>query len=755
MHLKHICCVYKNPFKKPEEAMKFQKMFQILVGVMLLSSLILLPTNSLASASVARQAEIPADGEFVPGELIVGIKESGLRSASANVRSIAASVNAEIASVAINNSFYVVRFNSESDLEANMQAFAAMPGVAYVERNGIVSVSAEDNDVTREGTVDVTGTEADNSVGGDSVGDDSVSDDSVSGPNIDSDITSETVSALVYKPNDPLKGNQWYLDRILYYMAPAPVSTANVPCVVILDTGVNYNHPDLAGKVYQGVDIVGSGTVPNSDMDPMDEHGHGTRAAGVIAARAGNGVGIAGISPFSNILAVRVLGADGKGTYADIANGILWANSATASNCGGQVPKIYNFSLSGEQDNSAISAALATARGMGRLIIASAGDINPKPLFPAANVSAFGVASSDNNDKRSYKSNFDQPTLPWLDFVAPGYDIYTTTLVPGDPSTLYAREKGDVTLSSAIAAGAAARVWAAYPSYSADWVMSRLQNTADVTAGGFATAVKRLNLARALGYTKIVLQGQIFDARTSGPLTKATVTVLSSANKRICAIVTNESGFFTCQLPAKGNYSITVKKSKYITLSQSFTKVTKSIFTANQALSPVIGTGTSGDWGVTILWKGWQPFDTIGKEFDLWVVKYSGAKKCYSPREKTVVNKYILPGIDSFGIGQTENIRIKKAFRLPLQVWVSLWDGPTADGYAWPSASRLTGSGLTAVIYKNNKIVARLNVPTSPTASTSDLWYLGIIDPAKGTWKLANKIFTDNSAPACMIVSKP
>jgi thermitase len=738
MHLKHICCVYKNPFKKPEEAMKFQKIFQILVGVMLLSSLVLLPTTSLASASVARQAAIPADGEFVPGELIVGIKESGLISASANVRSIAASVNAEIASVAINNSFYVVRFNSDADLEANMQAFAAMPGVAYVERNGIVSVSAEDN-VTRDGAVGVTSTEADSSVG----------DDSVSDSNTDKDITSDNISALVYKPNDPLKGYQWYLDRILYYMAPAPVSTAYVPCVVVFDTGVNYNHPDLVGKVFQGIDIVGG------DTDPMDEHGHGTRAAGVVAARAGNGLGITGISPFSNILAVRVLGADGKGTYSDIANGIVWANSATASNCGGQDPKIYNFSLSGEQDNSAISAALATARGKGRLIIASAGDINPKPLFPAANVSAFGVASSDNNDKRSYKSNFDQPTLPWLDFVAPGYDIYTTTLVPGDPSSLYATEKGDVTLSSAIAAGAAARVWTAYPSFTADQVTSRLQNTADATAGGFATSVKRLNLARALGYTKIVLQGQIFDASKSGPLAGASVTVLSSAKKRICAIVTNASGFFTCQLPVKGNYSITVKKSKYITLSQAFTKVTKSIFTANQALSPVMGTGTSGDWGVTILWKGWQPFDTIGKEFDLWVVKYSGAKKCYSPKEKTVVNKYILPGIDSFGIGQTENIRIKKAFRLPLQVWVSLWDGPTADGYAWPSSSRLTGSGLSALIYKNNKIVARLNVPSSPTTSTSDLWYLGIIDPGKGTWKLANKIYTDNSAPVCMTVSKP
>jgi thermitase len=70
--------------------------------------------------------------------------------------------------------------------------------------------------------------------------------------------------------------------------------------VAVIDTGVDYTHEELIGKVIPGHDYV------DDDNDPMDENGHGTAVAGIIAAKANNGRGIAGISPRSMIYAIRV-----------------------------------------------------------------------------------------------------------------------------------------------------------------------------------------------------------------------------------------------------------------------------------------------------------------------------------------------------------------------------------------------------------------------------------------------------------------
>ena len=82
-----------------------------------------------------------------------------------------------------------------------------------------------------------------------------------------------------------------------------------------LDTGVNYNHVNLAGAYRGGYDFV------NNDPDPMDDHGHGTATAGVIAS---NHTTRRGISPKVNLLAIKVLDSNGAGTWSGLAAGINW-----------------------------------------------------------------------------------------------------------------------------------------------------------------------------------------------------------------------------------------------------------------------------------------------------------------------------------------------------------------------------------------------------------------------------------------------
>ncbi|KUK41326.1 MAG: Peptidase S8 and S53 subtilisin kexin sedolisin, partial [Clostridia bacterium 62_21] len=124
-------------------------------------------------------------------------------------------------------------------------------------------------------------------------------------------------------PNDPLLGMQWGLTDAVYGVGAEQAwqYTQGSPGVVVavLDSGVDYNHPDLAGRVAKGYDFV------NSDGDPMDDNGHGTHVAGIIAAVTNNDEGIAGIAPGVKIMAVKVLDAAGVGTTSTIVSGIDYA----------------------------------------------------------------------------------------------------------------------------------------------------------------------------------------------------------------------------------------------------------------------------------------------------------------------------------------------------------------------------------------------------------------------------------------------
>ena len=115
-------------------------------------------------------------------------------------------------------------------------------------------------------------------------------------------------------------GDQWSLPKIGWDQAYGVVNPGGSAKVAVLDTGINASHPDLAGNVVAGTSIL-DGT--NGESDP---NGHGTAMAGIVAARTGNGAGIAGVGYAGvKVMPVTVLAADGTGTDSDVIQGVVWA----------------------------------------------------------------------------------------------------------------------------------------------------------------------------------------------------------------------------------------------------------------------------------------------------------------------------------------------------------------------------------------------------------------------------------------------
>ena len=114
------------------------------------------------------------------------------------------------------------------------------------------------------------------------------------------------------RSNDSLRGRQWSLDRLRAEQVWRKSKGRGV-VVAVIDTGVQADHPDLKGRVLKGRDFV------ERDRNAADRNGHGTHVAGVIAAKAGNRRGIAGLAPKARILPVRVLNSAGAGNTADVS----------------------------------------------------------------------------------------------------------------------------------------------------------------------------------------------------------------------------------------------------------------------------------------------------------------------------------------------------------------------------------------------------------------------------------------------------
>ncbi|MFI7598548.1 S8 family serine peptidase [Actinoplanes sp. NPDC049681] len=204
-------------------------------------------------------------------------------------------------------------------------------------------------------------------------------------------------------PNDPAFSGQWGIEKAGVDAAWDRTRGRGGVVVAVVDTGVKAL-PDFSGRLLTGHDFV------NDDSNATDDNGHGTMAAGVIAAAGNNGTGIAGICWFCKILPVKVLNSQGLGTYSAIAEGIRWAADNGAD--------IINLSLGGADDSRVLRDAVAYATGKGVVVLAAAGNEgSAAPHYPAAIPAAIAVGASTPGDARYSWSNYGSS---WVDIAAPG-----------------------------------------------------------------------------------------------------------------------------------------------------------------------------------------------------------------------------------------------------------------------------------------------------------------------------------------------
>lgn len=179
--------------------------------------------------------------------------------------------------------------------------------------------------------------------------------------------------------------------------------------IAILDSGINREHPELAGRVLAGHDFI------NGDDDPADDHGHGTHVAGIAAAALNNGQGSAGICPQCMILPVKVLDSGNKGTWGSVAAGIYYAVDQGA--------RAINLSLGATVSSRTLEEAISYAEAHDVLVVASAGNAaSTTPYYPAALPYVIAVGATNDSDVQWPLSNEGDH----LDLSAPGYRIYST-----------------------------------------------------------------------------------------------------------------------------------------------------------------------------------------------------------------------------------------------------------------------------------------------------------------------------------------
>jgi len=299
--------------------------------------------------------------------------------------------------------------------------------------------------------------------------------------------------------------------------------------VAVIDTGVDYNHPDLADNIWINPceDINGNGIVdpedfndvddacpneqPNGfiddirgydfaesadlngdgdytdpldakDPDPMDIHGHGTHVAGTIAAVA-NDIGISGVVPLGKIMPVKIFGK--KVSSMSVSNAIAYAvdnGASVLSNSWG-----YRFGI---EDKLTADAILYAVSKDAVVVFAAGNDDTDIKHFPGAQLEVVGVAATDSNDKRAGFSNYGS----WVDISAPGVDILSLRgkdfiMHQGDGSAQIVDDKYYIASGTSMAAPHVAGVMALVRSLHPDW------NNAQVIGQviGYADPIDHLN----------------------------------------------------------------------------------------------------------------------------------------------------------------------------------------------------------------------------------------------------------------------
>ncbi|CAG0999421.1 serine protease [Methanosarcinales archaeon] len=256
-----------------------------------------------------------------------------------------------------------------------------------------------------------------------------------------------------YTPNDPKWDLQWGARKIYAPDAWDYQKGSTGITVAVLDTGVDYNHEDLSGRVIKGWNFI------NNNSDPMDDVNHGTHVSGIIGAIMDNNKGIAGVAQVS-ILAVKI--GDQYQPYPDLtAKGIRYAANNSA--------KVISMSFGWAYDYDEVRSATEYAWSRGSLLVAASGNEGSGVIrYPANYTDVIAVGATDSSDQRAWFSNYGAK----LELVAPGVNINSTIR-----NNQYENKSG-TSMAAPHVSGVAALIWSQNPTFSNQKVREVLRDTA-------------------------------------------------------------------------------------------------------------------------------------------------------------------------------------------------------------------------------------------------------------------------------------
>ncbi len=314
------------------------------------------------------------------------------------------------------------------------------------------------------------------------------------------------IMRLTHDSPDPLYPQQWAMPKISAPAAWNILRFGTVQVIAVLDSGVDYTHPDLASNMWRnpgeiagnGVDDDSNGFVDdvygydfvNNDSSPMDDNGHGTHCAGAIGAVGDSYYGVAGINWRARIMALKVADSSGNVTWADAAAAMDYARL--------QGVEITSNSYGGYGYSATLYTAFAVAANQyGMLHVCAAGndtvnnDVNG--AYPASFTlqGVISVAASTTSDTRASFSNYGAASV---DLAAPGVNILSTGL-GGTYVTL-----SGTSMACPLVAGAALLINSRFPGMQTAQLRNALLSTVDVVPGlaGLVATSGRLNLHAAM-----------------------------------------------------------------------------------------------------------------------------------------------------------------------------------------------------------------------------------------------------------------
>ena len=359
------------------------------------------------------------------------------------------------------------------------------------------------------------------------------------------------------------------------------VSTGAGVVVGIIDSGVDYNHPDLINQMWintgeiagNGIDDDNNGFVDdyygydfaNNDGDPWDDDGHGTHVAGTIAAQANNGIGVTGVAYNADIMALKFLDASGSGSTFNAIRAVEYATLMGAD--------VTNNSWGGGGFSQALEDAIFQAGQAGQVFVAAAGnggadqigdDNDASPHYPSnyTLTNVISVAATDRNDQLTSFSNFGATSV---DLAAPGSAIWSTT-----PNNTYSSFSG-TSMATPHVTGVVALLLASEPGLTPEEVRTRILDSTDPLAAldGITVSGGRLNAANTLQPPQPgSISGTVWNdsnnngAADSGEPGLAGVTVYLDTNLNgtldsgETTAVTNTNGNYTFANVTPGTYQI-------------------------------------------------------------------------------------------------------------------------------------------------------------------------------------------------------